>query len=486
MKQYRAQGVKAYLTIYVSLTLTVMLSLCLTLIEGARQSTIRLETECVMDIALNSVMAEYHRELFEQYGIFCIDSSYGTVYPSYYNTEARLRYYLEQNLDMREVAHFDLLYKDLLGMELGSVYLKGVTLATDAGGALFQKQAAQLMWEEAGPGLAEEVLDWVQIVESKGLLSRDMEAQKQAVDAQLEAHNHTQKELEEEQWITVEIINPTEHIETMRKQGVLKWVLESDVSLSGQKVDLNQYISARARRGQVNQGNGAILEPLSELEQILFHEYMLQYTGHYGQIKEESLLKYQAEYLVAGETGDTENLRQVAERICGIREVANTLYLYQDEEKAKLADAVAWVLAGAVFSPELQSLFKATLIMGWAYVESLYDTKLILAGGAVPLMKTKADWHYDLDSILKSVDMELRKENSRGMSYTDYLHVLLYLTDGEKLTLRFMDLMEMDIRMTEGNEAFRMDACIGSIEAEVRIQSGYGYQYMIQREKSYH
>lgn len=485
MVKKRSRGYKGYLTIYISLTLTVMLSLCLTLIEGARRSTIRLETECIADIALNSVMAEYHRELFEQYNLFYIDSSYGSAYPSYYNMEARLRYYLEQNLNMQESAYFDLLYRDLLGMELRDVYLKKAVLATDGKGVLFQKRAAAAVWEDTGLGLAEDVLSWVQTVESKGMLTRNMEEEKQKIDAQLQAHDETERELAKERWITVEIINPTEHINTMRKQGVLKWVLESGKSLSGQRVDLSQYISARRRGGQINQGNVEITKQVSAVEQILFHEYMLRYAGHYGQEKEGSLLKYQAEYLVAGKAEDAENLRQAAAAICGIREVANTLYLYQDKEKAGLADSLAWVLAGAILCPDLQPLFKGALLLGWAYVESLYDTKLLLAGGRVPLMKDDNSWHYDLDSILESVDMELDKENSRGMSYMDYLHVLLYLTNAETLTFRFMDLMEMDIRLTEGNEAFRMDACIESIEAEAYIQSPYGGQYTILRKKSY-
>ncbi len=483
-KEYQYKG---YLTIYISLTLTVILSLCLTLIEGARQSTIRLETECVMDIALNSIMAEYHRELFEQYNLFFIDSSYGSAYPSYYNTEARLKYYLEQNLKPEEATYFDLLYKDMLGLETESVYIKSVGLATDCGGILFQKQAAETVFEDMGMGFANEVLGWVQTVESEGLLSRDIEAEKQAIDAQLASHNNTQRQLEEEQWITVKIKNPTEHMDTMRKQGVLKWVLEDSVLLSGQKVDLKQYISARRRRGQINQGNAVINTELSEMEKILCHAYMLQYTGHYGKEKENSLLKYQAEYLVAGKAKDTENLRKVANTICGIREVANTIYLYRDKEKEKLADSLAWVCATVILCPDLQPLFKASMLLGWAYIESLYDTKLILAGGRVPLMKTKADWHYDLDSILESVNLQLRKEykTGNGLSYTDYLHILLYLTDMEKLTFRFMDLMEMDIRLTKGNGAFRMDACIGQVEAEALLQSGYGYHYSILRQKGY-
>lgn len=490
MSRNYANNVKGYLTIYISLTLTVMLSLCVTLIEGARQSVIRLETECVMDIALNSIMAEYHRELFEQYNLFYIDSSYGSAYPSYYNTEARLKYYIEKNLALEDIAQIDFLYKDLLDIKLGNAYLKEVILATDGNGVSFRKKAAAAVWDDVGVGLAENVLDWAQTIESKGMLHGNQEAQKQMIDSQLAAHDNTERELSEEEWIIVEIVNPTEHINTMRKQGILKWVLNGNISLSGQKVDLSQYISARRRRGQINRGNGTITDEVSVMEQILFHEYVLRYSGHYGQEKAGSLLKYQAEYLVAGKGSDTDNLRYVASTICGIREVANTMYLYQSKEKAQAADNLAWVLAGAIFCPDLQPLFKATLLLGWAYVESLYDTKVLLAGGKVPLFKDDASWHYDLDSILNSIDLKFMKEDkgnkkSVGMSYTDYLHILMYLTDAEKLTFRFMDLIEMDIRQTEGNEAFRMDACIEKVEVEGYVQSGYGYQCIIQREKGY-
>jgi hypothetical protein len=50
-----------YMTIYLALTLGVMISLCLALIEGCRYRGICLETECVMDIGMDSILAEYHR-----------------------------------------------------------------------------------------------------------------------------------------------------------------------------------------------------------------------------------------------------------------------------------------------------------------------------------------------------------------------------------------------------------------------------------------
>ena len=69
----------AYLTITLALCLAVILSLFLTLIDGVRRNGARLEAECVTDIGLQSIMAEYHRELMKQYNLFAIDSSYGKI-----------------------------------------------------------------------------------------------------------------------------------------------------------------------------------------------------------------------------------------------------------------------------------------------------------------------------------------------------------------------------------------------------------------------
>lgn len=474
-----------YLTIYVSLSLTVMLSLCLTLIGGAVKSSVRLEADCIADTALNSVMAEYHRELFSQYNLFFIDSSYGTGYPSYYNTEARLRFYLEQNTAEEECTYFSFLYKDLLGLWLEDVYIQQAAVASDHEGLLFQKKAARAVWDDVGLGLVQQVLDWVGAIQDKGLLEQDFASKAEEVDAKIEASVDNRRQLEEEKWISVEVQNPAEHMNAMRKEGILKWVVEDVKKVSDRQTDLSGYISARKKRDGINQGNAEPAEELSVVEKILFHEYLIRYSGHYGQEKEDSLLLYQTEYLLGGKNSDAENLSHVASVICGIREAANVMYLYSNASKKAVAEAVATVLSAAVLMPQVQPLFTAALMLGWAYLESLYDTKLLLAGGRVPLLKDDSSWHYDLDSILESVDMQLKDRDREGMSYTDYLHVLLYLADMQKITFRFMDLMEMDIRRTKGNEAFRMDGCIDCIEATIFFKSGNGSVYEVNRRKEY-
>lgn len=479
------RGLAGYLTIYVALSLTVMLSLCLTIIEGVRRSSIEWEAECIMDVSMNSVLAEYHREVLNQYNLLYIDSAYGSAYPSYYNTEARLKYYLEQNLNLQEVSYVDFVYKDLLGMKLSDVWLKEVTLATDLSGKLFQRKAAEAVWDDSGMQTLENVLDWVQTIDSNGLLERDIEAEKAEVDTRLEELQGTEKLLEDQTWITVKIENPTRHLNDMRAKGVLRWVLPEGSIISGQRVDLSQYISARRKRGKINAGNPGQIPDITPLENVLFHEYIIRYSGRYNAPKKGSLLQYQTEYVISGKAKDEENLKNVALTISGLREVANVIYLNNCSAKMDMVKIVAKVLAYAIFTPEAEELFKASIVMGWAYLESVYDTKVLLAGGKIPLMKEDKDWHYDLDSIFTTASMEVKNQHKRGLAYEDYLRILLYLGNQEKITFRFMDLMEMDIRLTEGNEAFRMDGCIERIGAQAVIKSGYGYEYVMESRKKY-
>ncbi len=60
----------AYLTVYLSLIFGIVLSLLFVLIEGAAVGATRAQAELVADLGLDSVFAEYNRELLEQYEVF--------------------------------------------------------------------------------------------------------------------------------------------------------------------------------------------------------------------------------------------------------------------------------------------------------------------------------------------------------------------------------------------------------------------------------
>ncbi len=477
-------AVSGYLTVYAALTLTVMISLCLVLIEGVRRHTIAFETQCVMDIGMDSVLAEYHRVLLERYGLLMVDTSYGTDYPSYYNTEQHLSEYLKRNLSYEGCGFLPFFYRDLLGMELQDVQVLKVSLATDDGGRVFQRRAVECMRSRLGLETVEKLLEWMEIVDGYGLLEEDVETQLDRVSEELQEYKDAEKHIGEEAWSKMETLDPTEAVQAMRREGILKWVVKDVSQLSEAAVDLSQYISVRYARKEVNHGNYPQGEQLSLTDNILLLEYFLNYAGRYGKPMEDSLLQYQVEYLLCGKAGDRDNLRQTANLLCGIREAANVIYLLGDEAKRSEVEAAAAILSGIIAQPELQPLLETALILAWAYLESLYDVKALLAGGRVELLKTDENWHYSLMNIWTPLT-ETATGGGTGLSYEDYLRILLYVQSSELSTARFMDLVEMDVRRTPGNSCFRIDGCIDRLEAEAVIRSGYGYSFTVRREKQY-
>ncbi len=482
---------EGYLSVFLSMTLTVMLSLCLVLIEGARQNVIRLETECMVDVGMNSVLAEYHREVFRQYNLFYIDSSYGTERSSYYFTEARLREYIEKNNKVREKTDFiglDLyqagVYLDLLKLEFPKVKVTGVALATDSDGYVFQKQAIQAVKSDIGINAIEEVLDWVQIVEENKLLTNQVDEKIHVVEQEIRDLRR-KEQLDEKVWIEVAEENPVSEILEERKKGLLYWVMENVDEVSEKAVDTRNYLSARKRQGRINQGSLSEKIELSVSERLLFQEYLCRYAGSFTHVKENAGLDYQMEYLLFGEESDTMNLRKTAAAVCGLRETANLIYLMSSAEKRESVTALSSLLSAALFLPEAEPIFETLIFLGWSCLESIQDVKCLLSGGKVPLLKNDTSWQSDLGGIVDWNGADEKSQKDRGQSYEDYLKILLYFNNLETLTDRFMDIMEMDIRLTKGNEAFRMDGCIDYIEAEVVSQSAYGYTYRIKHSKGY-
>ena len=208
--------------------------------------------------------------------------------------------------------------------------------------------------------------------------------------------------------------------------------------------------------------------------------------GSYVDPLEDTALDYQIEYLIAGKEADSDNLRSIANRLCALREVANTIYLYSDAEKCAEAELVAAGLAALCLLPELTEVFKHTLLLGWAYAESVHDVKILLAEGRVPLLKDDASWYYDLEMALSLGDRgEEGKNDLSGLSYEDYLRILMCFTDLDTLTTRAMNMVEADIRLPKGNEHFRLDACYERLEFCINVTSAYGYRHEVRRRKAY-
>ena len=472
-----------YLTVYMTLCLTVILSLCLTMIEGARKNGGAMEASCVADIGMQSVLAEYHRELLEQYNLFAIDSSYGTPEHGSYNTEAHLLKYLEKNLALDEVFLSYFLYRDFLDLQVDGVEMTGMSILTDDKGAVFRRRAVEAVQDDIGISMLEEVQKWMEVISINGLDTDEIRNEKAETDRRIQEYEYEDEEGEIKQGVE----NPTRVLEEQRSKGILRMVIADQDTLSANTLDLSNLIYSRMKQGKVSRGNLSLPESKwteGMTERFFFQEYLLRYMGHYGQEDDKDALHYQIEYLIAGQNNDTENLRNVANRICALREAANVLYLMSDEKKQLEAEVMAGLISSVLLVPGLAPLLKAAIVLGWAYAESVYDVKSLLAGGRIPLIKDAAAWHYSLEGAL-SGELGDSTTEGVGLRYEDYLRVFMSFTDLDMLTGRAMDMVEADIRITDKNAGFCLDACYDRVEFDIRMSSGFGYQYQMIRQHAY-
>ena len=494
-KSVGKRNIQGYLTVYLALLLGVMSALCLALTEGVRVSTMRMEAVCISDIASDSILAEYHRELFWKFNLLALDSSYGTGKIGSNLVEKRLKKYLEKNLrGMSEgipggVA--DLFYKDFLGMQLEEAQLEEAQTLTDEKGAVFRRQAVSAIRADLGAELIARVGEWFHTVREQELDVRDVEAEKREADEKIASAAGDRKLLPKEVPDgpeLPEIENPTEMIEKRKRGGIVQLVLGDKAEISGKRLRSEALIMQRMRDGRAMEGNmesgeDSLAEELEE--KILFQEYLIRYFGCYTEQMPDRALDYEVEYLIAGKNTDSENIQGVLNRLLAVREAANVAFLYSDRTRCEEADLAALGISSVLMVPELQPVFKTAILLGWAYAESVHDLKILTGKGRVPLLKDDDSWHSNLADILSDIWKQENVGEGEGLCYQDYLGILLLLTEKNSLTERAMNLVEADIRLTSGNESFRLDGCLVKIGTRVVVKSSHGGRVEVQDRKKY-
>ncbi len=475
----KAKEYEASVSVYAVLVFTVILSLVLVIIEGARENAIRMKLECAMDLSLYSVFAEYNRQLLEQYDLFFIDTSYGYAEGSPKRTKEHLSAYMEDNFTLNQSAGIK---KDLLQMRVADVRILNYSLASDNHGLLFKRQAVSYMKDTYGLSVPNRLAEELNAVKERRLLTRDITGERLSNQSFIDNYEIPPKQIGEDEWEEVELENPADAVNGAR--GILGLVLGADTELSATAINPTSYISVR----YANQGNGLIdRKGLQPGDEFIFNEYLLQKCGSYTEPKDGSLMQYQLEYILEGKDTDVDNLKAIVIKLLFLREVGNVTYLFSDGGKVAEAEALALAVTSAVAAPELTEPVKISLLFAWAYAESVYDVRLLLEGGKVPLVKTEDTWHYSLSGMLGfATDTVVETENSSGLSYEDYLRIFLALENSDQKTMRAMDIVEMDIRNTEGNSGFCMDKCMDYLEAEVLVSSAYGHQHSITRRFYYY
>jgi hypothetical protein len=161
------------------------------------------------------------------------------------------------------------------------------------------------------------------------------------------------------------------------------------------------------------------------------------------------------------------------------------MYLFSCQEKVNEAELVAAALSAILFVPELKDPVKYSILFAWTFAETISDLNILFDGGRVPLFKSDETWRLSLSGMLNFRDYLGGGDLGEGMYYQDYVRARLFMTDLSTKTMRLADIIEMDVRKTAGNAAFKLDHCLDVFCAEMSAITKFGYEPKIERIYGY-
>lgn len=493
------------ITIFLALILSLILSLVCTSIESVRMAAARTQILSGLDIGLYSLFGQYDKTLLKDYDLFFLnaggnsgDLNMASVYD---NLESYMKPVLQQNSQKLSVVQGG---------------FTGWRLATDQDGEVFYRQVVKYMKDTLGSRGIAMVLDRFrekeeqvrqseeagrQTEEKKVLEQYDTEMETAAKKSEQAAQQASEKEegaggvdfssgdasVQQPPVAFQEApaVNPIPVLKRIRQMGLLDLVVPAEKGISESGVAKKELLSVRVlQRGMDIPGNDR--KDTAYTSRLLFQQYLSEHLGNYLS-PAQSGMKYQMEYLLCGKESDRENLKSTAGRLLLVREGVNAACLMADPGKRAQIQALALAIASGFLIPPAAVIIEAALLLCWSFAESVLDLRELLHGGKIPLVKSPEDWQLSLENLpnlLEGLDTQ-RRSSENGVSYEDYLQILLLTQSKENLLFRGMDMIEMSVRKGTGQEKFRLDLCVEAIEASVDVKVNGRKIFTVTKQYSY-
>ncbi|HCI73430.1 MAG TPA: hypothetical protein DHV42_02685 [Lachnospiraceae bacterium] len=496
----------AVITVFFCLLSVIFLAFGFAVVEAVRMSGARAQCANMTSLGLWSVFSEYDNILLEDYGLFAVDAAYGGEKVSGEQLAAKLSSYVKENEKVTSEVSAKLpgLLLDPWKVSANQVQVGQYALLTDRGGEYYYQQAVEYMaktaWADALGQLQDAYRDaeGIRQAESEFENGRKTSANNtSSMGGEIEAAKHeltTYTEVDEEGNVTlktdqaaVERVNraqeegkkhdPTASMDELKNGDLLSLVC-GNIKLSRKKIDGSDLLSKRrADRGllSLDAPRGGMLDDL------LFREYLMDHFRNFKDGPGDEALLYQAEYLIGGKYVDQENLKKTVRSLIYLREGANYAFLLANPARHQEAEGLAGMIIGWTGSVFLVETLKHALLLQWAYAESLYDVRIMLHDGRIPLHKTDLEWRVPLSALMK-MKTYLRTADgvaeggTTGLQYEDYLRLLLNLMGISKLKSRSLDLIELNLRTVCGCPSFRADHCVigMTVKTDWNIPSIFG------------
>ncbi|MBO6166118.1 MAG: hypothetical protein J6O17_07115 [Eubacterium sp.] len=290
--------------------------------------------------------------------------------------------------------------------------------------------------------------------------------------------------------------DPRKEVRKVKKRGVAFYILPEDSEFSENVVNSGEmpsyghggwfdmeidtdFDNYSKLKKQMNKSSGWSESLVTGGESIAYANRM--FNSFTDEKYDDTYLKLEMEYIIAGKPTDAENYKKVINQIIVIRFGCNFAYLLTDASKMAELDTLA--LSLTFFIPVLQPLVKYLLTGCWAYVEAVADAYCLVRGHKIPYLKNAANWKTSIDGITKlaEIDMTSGDSDEEGLDYNDYLMILMGL-NMKTAYYRMLDVIQLnasqespDFRMKNAAVAFGVDAEIGYREKTFDLHAEDGY-----------
>ncbi len=451
------------LTVWMALCFLVFLGLYLACMDSVWKQYRRQEAMQAAEAGFFSLFSEFEPHLLEKYDLFFLDTSFRSGTESQERLCSHLWQHTRQNLR---------------ASKLQGVQIKNPVRATDGQGAVFYRQAVEIMKEKTGASLAE---DWLLVNKAQsGMDENTKRFQEDRGNYENVVRNYEEEDEEEEDEGDGEADKiAAEAYEWDGLIGGYTWsmAIPSDLDVSSKAINIENVPSRRALSEGFGTNKG---DEGSILNRQWFISYLCEYMEHAQEAGTESeggFLDYQLEYILNGKSSDRENLSATVDKIMLLREGTNYVFLLQHPSYESKAKTLSLILVGLTGNGALIEAVKHLILLGWAYGESLVETRQLLNGCEVAAVKTEADWQVPLSGLLSLIvnpgryDMQGKKEG--GMSYETCLKLFLNLVSTEDLAMRGLDIIEGELQAVTGCEKIHLDHCVESFTAQLWFDDIY-------------
>ena len=237
--------------------------------------------------------------------------------------------------------------------------------------------------------------------------------------------------------------------------------------VSDKQIDKSSFPSVTCGKEKTEDSEEGIVD--KTVQKALFCEYVMEHFGNFRNVKEGTALEYEAEYILGGKDNDRDNLSSVVTKLVLLRCGANLLNLLVDGTKRlEIQELAAAISCGQVY---VYRIAEAVITFVWALAEAILDMKALLDGKKIAIYKQGDDWFLSLEGLQNFTgDEAVSSDEQNGLSYEDYLRILLLMENRYKQTFRTMDMIQANMCLHE-NGGFRMKDCMVAATASVRFSA---------------